>query len=73
MLLDLAAHNMQNRTVAFIENGSWAPISAKLMGDIVAKMKNMTVLEAKATVKSSVKEAQREELETLAAQIAQAL
>lgn len=73
VLLDLAAHNMQNRTVAFIENGSWAPISAKLMGDIVAKMKNMTVLEAKATVKSSVKEAQREELETLAAQIAQAL
>ena len=38
VLLDLAAHNLQNRTVAFIENGSWAPISAKLMGDIVAKM-----------------------------------
>ena len=73
VLLDLAAHNMQNRTVAFIENGSWAPISAKLMGDIVAKMKNMTVLDAKATVKSSVKEAQREELAAMASAIASTL
>lgn len=70
LLLDLAAHNLQNRTVAFIENGSWAPISAKLMGDIVAKMKNMTVLASKATLKSTVKDAQREELKTLASEIA---
>ncbi len=70
VLLDLAAHNLQNRTVAFIENGSWAPISAKLMGDIVAKMKNMTVLASKATLKSTVKDAQREELKTLASEIA---
>lgn len=73
LLLDLAAHNLQNRTVAFIENGSWAPISAKLMGDIVAKMKNMTVLASKATLKSTVKDAQREELKTLASEIAEAL
>ena len=73
LLLDLAAHNLQNRTVAFIENGSWAPISAKLMGDIVAKMKNMTVLASKATLKSTVKDAQREELKTLASEIAETL
>lgn len=73
LLLDLAAHNLQNRTVAFIENGSWAPISAKLMGDIVAKMKNMTVLDSKATLKSTVKDAQREELKTLASEIAETL
>ena len=73
LLLDLAAHNLQNRTVAFIENGSWAPISAKLMGDIVAKMKNMTVLASKATHKSTVKDAQREELKTLASEIAETL
>ncbi len=73
LLLDLAAHNLQNRTVAFIENGSWAPISAKLMGDIVAKMKNMTVLTSKATLKSTVKDAQREELKTLASEIAETL
>lgn len=73
LLLDLAAHNLQNRTVAFIENGSWALISAKLMGDIVAKMKNMTVLASKATLKSTVKDAQREELKTLASEIAETL
>lgn len=73
VLLDLAAHNLQNRTVAFIENGSWAPISAKLMGDIVAKMKNMTVLASKATLKSTVKDAQREELKTLVSEIAETL
>lgn len=73
LLLDLVAHNLQNRTVAFIENGSWAPISAKLMGDIVAKMKNMTVLASKATLKSTVKDAQREELKTLASEIAETL
>ena len=73
LLLDLAAHNLQNRTVAFIENGSWAPISAKLMGEIVAKMKNMTVLASKATLKSTVKDAQREELKTLASEIAETL
>lgn len=73
LLLDLAAHNLQNRTVAFIENGSWAPISAKLLGDIVAKMKNMTVLASKATLKSTVKDAQREELKTLASEIAETL
>ena len=73
LLLDLAAHNLQNRTVAFIENGSWAPISAKIMGDIVAKMKNMTVLASKATLKSTVKDAQREELKTLASEIAETL
>ena len=73
LLLDLAAHNLQSRTVAFIENGSWAPISAKLMGDIVAKMKNMTVLASKATLKSTVKDAQREELKTLASEIAETL
>lgn len=73
LLLDLAAHNLQNRTVAFIENGSWAPISAKLMGDIVAKMKNMTVLASKATLKSTVKDAQREKLKTLASEIAETL
>lgn len=73
LLLDLAAHNLQNRTVAFIENGSWAPISAKLMGDIVAKMKNMTVLASKATLKSTVKDAQREEFKTLASEIAETL
>lgn len=69
-LRDVAAHNIQNRTVAFVENGSWAPNSAKLMREIFAPLKNITVLDEKVTIKSSVKPAQLEELYRLAAAIA---
>ena len=70
VLLDLAAHNLQNRTVAFIENGTWAPTSAKQMSEIIAKMKNITVIDGGVTVKSTVKEEQRNSLVNLAATIA---
>ncbi len=70
VLLDLAAHNLQNRTVAFIENGTWAPTSAKQMSEIIAKMKNITVIDGGVTVKSTVKEEQRNSLVNLAAAIA---
>ncbi len=73
VLLDLAAHNLQNRTVAFIENGTWAPTSAKQMSEIIAKMKNITVIDGGVTVKSTVKEEQRNSLVNLAAAIAGAL
>ena len=66
LLRDLAAHNIQNRTVALIENGSWGPQSGKLMGEIVSSMKNMTLLGETVSVKSSVKEAQCEVLKALA-------
>lgn len=66
LLLDLKAHNLQNRTVALIENGSWGPQSGKLMGEIVSSMKNMTLLGETVSVKSSVKEAQCEVLKALA-------
>ena len=69
-LLDLKAHNLQNRTVALIENGSWGPRAGKLMEEIVTSMKGMTILEGSVTVKSSVKEEQREALEALAEKIA---
>ena len=55
LLLDLKAHNLQNRTVAMVENGSWAAVTARLMGDIVGAMKNMTVLEGSVSLRSSVK------------------
>lgn len=75
LLLDLKAHNLQNRTVAFIDNGSWAAQAARQMGDIVGAMKNMTVLEGAVSLKSSVKADKREALvalaDTLAADILQ--
>ena len=66
LLMDLKAHNLQNRTVALVENGSWGPQAGKLMGELLSGMKSMRVLEGTVTMKSSVKEAQREALESLA-------
>ena len=54
-LHDIVAHNLQNRTVALIENGTWAPTSGNLMRDLLSKCKNMTILEDKVTLRSSVK------------------
>ena len=65
-LTDLKAHNFQNRTVAVVDNGSWAATAGKQMRELVGTMKNMTVLENSVSLKSSVKEAQRTELEALA-------
>jgi Uncharacterized flavoproteins len=66
LLHDLAAHNLQNRTVAVIENGSWAPASGRLMREIFASMKNMTVLEEGASIRSSVKDSDLSGIKALA-------
>ena len=66
LLMDLAEHNIQNRTVAFMENGTWAATSARQMGAMLEKCKNLTVLEQKVTIKSSLKEQQLAEIEALA-------
>ncbi len=73
LLLDMAAHNLQNRTVALMENGSWAPASGKLMREILGKMKNIRILEPSLTLRSSLKEDQLGVLEDLADQIAASL
>jgi flavorubredoxin len=71
LLMDLKAHNLQNRTVALIENGTWAPQTGKLMGELVNGMKNMTLLEGTVSLKSAVKE--RASLESLADALAAGL
>ncbi len=73
LLTDLSAHSMQGRTVGLIQNGSWAPMSGKLMGNTISAMKNMTVLEPVVTLRSTVSEKTREELETLSETIAASL
>ena len=73
LLRDLAAHNLQNRTVAFIENGSWAPTSGKLMREIIAPLKNMTIIEGGVTLKSTLKESQLAQIDALADAIADTL
>lgn len=70
LLSDMKAHNLQNRTVALLENGSWGVLSGKQMRELIGSMKNMEILEQTVTVKSSLKENQMEELDALAAAIA---
>lgn len=65
-LLDIKAHNLQNRTVAIIENGSWAPTAGGLMRNIISSMKNMNILDTTLTIKSSLKENQLEQLDAIA-------
>lgn len=65
LLRDLASHNIQNRTVAFVENGSWAPTSGGLMKEIIEKCKDMTVVGNTLTLKSSLKPSQEKDLDAL--------
>ena len=65
-LLDLKAHNLQKRTVALIENGSWAATSGRLMRNLFESMKDITILEQTASLKSSVKETQLAQLDSIA-------
>jgi flavorubredoxin/flavin reductase (DIM6/NTAB) family NADH-FMN oxidoreductase RutF/rubredoxin len=62
----LAEHNLQNRTVAFIENGSWAPAATDLMRGIFARMKNITVIDKGVSFMSSLKKDDLGSLDALA-------
>lgn len=55
-IMDMKALNLQKRTFALIENGSWAPQSGKLMRGLLDEMKEMTILDSDMTVNSSMKE-----------------
>lgn len=62
----LTERNYQNRTVAFIENGTWAPLAAKTMKGMFEKSKNLTFADTTVTIKSALKGDSREQLEALA-------
>jgi len=67
---DFVAHNLQNRKVSYIQNGSWVPASAKLIAEQMQELKNMETLGEVFTIKSSLKEEQLPELYALADAIA---
>ncbi len=73
LLADLKAHTWQRRTVALIENGSWAAQSGKLMRAELEQMKDITVLGDTISLKSAAQPAQEEQLVALADQIANSL
>lgn len=69
LLHDVASHNLQGRTVAFLENGTWAPTAAGVMEKILAPCKNMRYLNTKLTLRSTMKESQEEKMDALVREI----
>ena len=71
-LLHLKAKSFQNRTVALIENGSWAPCAKKCMANVLNEMKKITVLEQTVMIRSTVKPETESQLQALAEAIRKA-
>lgn len=66
LLHELKAHNLSNRTVALIQNGTWGPNAGKQMRELLEGMKNMNILDGMVTIKSRLAEGQMSELDALA-------
>ena len=65
----LIERNYQNRTVAFIENGSWAPMATKVMKAMLEKSKNLTYTEAGVKIISALNDESRAQITTLAEEL----
>lgn len=65
----LTERNFQNRTVGFIENGSWAPLAKKTMQAMLANSKQITYLEHNVSIMSSIKPNNKEEIELMAKEL----
>ena len=61
----ITERNYQNRTIAFIENGSWAPMAAKVMTGMFEKSKNLTILEESVKITSALNEESKAQLDAL--------
>ena len=65
----LTERNFQNRTVAFIENGSWAPMATKVMKDMFANSKNLTFAESGVRILSALNEESLKQIDDLASEL----
>jgi len=65
----LTERNFQNRTVAFIENGSWAPMATKVMKGMLEKSKNLTYAETEVKIMSALNEESEKQLDALAEEL----
>jgi flavorubredoxin len=72
-LMDMKALNLQKRTFALIENGSWAPQAAKLMRAHLEDMKDMTILDNEMSVNSSLKEGDEDLMDSIAESIIESM
>ena len=69
LLYHLQIKNYQNRRVALLENGSWAPTAAKTMKALIEPMKNMTIVEPVVTIRSRMKDSDIPAIEELCKEI----
>ena len=65
----LTERNYQNRTVAFVENGSWAPVAAKVMARMLENSKNLTYTEHNVKIFSALSDESRAQIEALAEEL----
>ena len=65
----LTERNYQNRTVAFVENGSWAPVAAKVMAKMLENSKNLTYTEHNVKIFSALSDESRAQIEALAEEL----
>ena len=65
----LTERNYSNRTVAFVENGTWAPMAAKVMKAMLEKSKNITYTESGVKIMSALNDESRAQLDALAAEL----
>ena len=70
LLHDIIAHNLQNRKIFLIDNGSWAPIAGKQMRELFQGLKNCNISENTISIKSALQENQISALEQMAKEIA---
>ena len=65
----LTEHNFQNRTVGIIENGSWAPLAAKIMKEMLSDCKKINWLDTTVKVLSAVNQENKDQLEAMASEL----
>lgn len=73
VLRDIEAHSLKNRTVAFMENGTWAVTCGKQMKEIFAGLKGINIIEDTVTIKSALADGQEAQIEKLAEAIAETM
>lgn len=65
----LTERNFQGKTVGFIENGSWSPLAAKVMKEMLEKCKNLTYISTNVRIKSAVNEDNKAQINDMASEL----
>lgn len=66
LLREILSHNLNGRKIAFIENGTWSPMAAKKMREILAPLGKTTFIDITLVIKSALRDDQYEKIENLA-------